>query len=110
MRPIQIERWMTLDRAEGVGRIDWTCEAGAARTRFVNSGPTSSRIRAFAGAVELRITATVQPHDAIETPFGQRVQRWRVQPISESLPKPINFRVRPRGPPCAEPVVLHDFG
>jgi hypothetical protein len=107
---VQVERWITLDGVSEVGRIDWTCNAGKARTRFVNSGPTTSRIRAFVGAVQLRITATLQPRDAIEMPFGQRVQRWRVRPISESLPESVNFRVRPVGPPCAIPVVLHDFG
>jgi hypothetical protein len=107
--PTHDERWVTLDRVRGVGHIDWTCRAGDARIRFVNGGLTSARVRAFTGA-ELRFEAIMHPRVATEMPFGQRVQRWRVRQLSESLPEPVNFRVRTTGPPCARPVALHDFG
>jgi len=108
--PTHTERWVTLDDVRGVGRIDWTCEAGSARTRFVNSGPTSSRVRAFVGSAQLWIEAILHPRLAIEMPLGRRVQRWRVRPISESLPEPVNFRVHPLRAPCARPAVSHDVG
>jgi hypothetical protein len=103
------ERWVTLDSVRGVGHIDWTCWKRKARIRYVHGGLTSARVRAFSGA-ELRFEAILHPQVALEMPFGQRVQRWRVRQLSESLPEPVNFRVRPVGPPCAKPVVLHDLG
>jgi hypothetical protein len=109
MEATREERWVTLDSVRGVGRIDWTCKAGEARTRYLNRR-TSARVRAFAGSAELRLDVVLHPGVAVEMPFGQRVQRWRVQPLSESLPEPVNFRIRPVGPPCARPVVLHDLG
>ena len=98
--PTHDERWVTLDGVRGIGHIDWTCSAGKARTRFVNSGLTTSRVRVFRRSVELETDVKfLPPRAAIEIHFGQLVQRWRVQPISESQPEPVTFRVRPRGPP-----------
>ena len=106
----QVERWLTLDGVKGVGHIDWTCVAAKPRIRFVNVR-TSARVRVFRGSVELLLDSILHPRFAIEMPLGRRVQRWRIKPLSESLPPPVNFRVRPlRDRRCAPPVVLHDFG
>src|SRR5215213_9250080 len=91
---VAIEHWRTLDAVEGVGRIDWACVADKGRIRYVNVR-TSARVRVFTGSVQLQLETILHPRFAIEMPLGRRVQRWRIKPLSESLPPPVNFRVRP---------------
>jgi hypothetical protein len=101
------QRWLVLDSAHYVGRIEWSCAAGRGRVRYVNAGPTE-RVAVRLGLIQaLHARAWIQPHYGLELPLGSQVQRWRVKPISESLPPTVVFRVEPAGSRCAEPIVSH---
>jgi hypothetical protein len=105
------QRWVVLDSAFYVGRIESSCAAGRGRVRYVNTGPTE-RVAVRLGSV-LYAKAWIQPYEGLELPLGGepetggRVQHWLIKPISESLPPSVVFRVRPGSTRCARPVVSH---
>jgi hypothetical protein len=76
--------------------------------RFTNVGGPTERVGVLLG-LGLYSRALTNGGGALQVSLEDRVQRWRVQPISESRPPISLFRVKPADGLCAKPVVSHRF-
>jgi hypothetical protein len=102
------ERWLALATVSGVGRLEWSCIGGHGRLRFSDLGGPTELVRVWLG-LGLYSEARIQPGGALQDSLEHRAQRWRIEPISESLPPVSVFGVKPGDARCAKPSVSHHF-
>jgi hypothetical protein len=102
------ERWLALATVSTVGRLEWSCIGGHGRLRFTDVGGPTELVRVWLG-LGLYSEARIQDGGALQDSLEDRAQRWRVEPISESLPPVSLFRVKPGDARCAKPAVSHHF-
>jgi hypothetical protein len=102
------ERWLALATFSSVGRLEWSCTGGHGRLRFTDVGGPTELVRVWLG-LGLYSEARIQDGGALQDSLEDRTQRWRVKPISESLPPVSVFRVKPGDARCAKPAVSHRF-
>jgi len=105
---LRTERWLALATVSSVGRLEWSCIGGHGRLRFTDVRGPTGLVRVWLGP-GLYSEARIQDGGALQDSLGGQVQRWRVEPISESLPPVSLFRVEPRDARCAKPAVSHHF-
>jgi hypothetical protein len=98
------ERWLALATVSSVGRLEWSCIGGHGRLRFTDVGGPTELVRVWLGP-GLYSEARIQDGGALQDSLGGQVQRWRVEPISESPPPAGLFRVKPGDARCARPAV-----